>query len=55
MTTKVKKQECPFCNNTGIASYLDMEKIPNGTIITNANYNQYAQIGVCPEKCQNIN
>ena len=43
---------CDFCNNTGLASYFELdENLPNGTY----NFNECSQTGKCPEGCLIMN
>lgn len=48
---------CIFCHGTGMAEFVDMDKVPIGTsmVMGDEIWKKYEEVGKCPEGCQILN
>lgn len=48
---------CVFCHGTGVASFINMNKLPVGTsmVVNDETYKKYKEVGACPEGCEILN
>jgi hypothetical protein len=53
---KITIVKCPFCQGTGISSFVDMDKVPVGTkmVIGDDMWERYKEYENCIEGCKKL-
>ena len=48
---------CKFCLGTGLATFIDMDKVPNNIVLMQGDetWKEYEEISTCPEGCEIFN
>ena len=48
---------CTLCHGTGVATFVDMSKVPDYTsmVMDDETWKKYEQLAPCPEGCQILN
>jgi excinuclease UvrABC ATPase subunit len=52
-----KTAVCPFCDGTGIATFIDISKVHDDTsmFIGDETWKNHKELGACPEGCTVLN